>query len=139
MLGRTILNNMKHLTFLLALIVLGTIGYAQAPVPRKITVKGDFVDRYDTELANGDAETVIACTCSESTCYTISVGTPNSTNGPQLDTDCGGTGIDLIAPNTFITIKLMDGTILSEGVFISYHNYPSGENLLLRDNVFILK
>tara|TARA_B110000503_G_scaffold138643_1_gene225235 strand:- start:2177 stop:2596 length:420 start_codon:yes stop_codon:yes gene_type:complete len=126
----------------LALIALGAICYAQAPqVPSTITVKGDFSGIVTNTLGNGETETIIACVCSENACYTISRTTVDvgTDGGGHLDSDCGGTGVDLIPKGTKIQLTIDGGVLLYEGVLLSYSNYPNGSDPFNRNNRFVFQ
>lgn len=102
--------------------------------------KGDFLGINTSQLANGQTETIIACHCSENTCYTVTTKqTSNISNNSNLLTDdCVGTLIKTIQPETFIQIRLENGTLICEGKLINFSNNPNSTNLLYRSSSFII-
>ncbi|PCJ66757.1 MAG: hypothetical protein COA58_04670 [Bacteroidetes bacterium] len=132
---------MKHFLCITAALVLGIICRAQTPqVPTTLTVKGDFSGIYTNDLGNGETEKIIACMCSENTCYTITrISIEKREDGGHLDSDCGGAGVTLIPVGTPITLTLEDGLILYEGNLVSYSNSPSGPDPLQRSNRFVFR
>lgn len=108
------------------------------PDPSKITVQGTFISTYEITLGNGNKEIIIACACSEQVCYTINRCSINGNNGNgELESDCGASLIDYIPLNSTIKLTKNDGTLIYEGIFVSYSNYFFGGNLLNRNNKFI--